>query len=714
MTLATRVLLGLALGVLVGLFFGPEVGFLGPIGDAFIRLLQMTVLPYIMVSLIGGLGTLSYTMAGRLARSAGGFLLVLWGMALLTVLVAPLAYPDWPSASFFSHTLIDGSVPQNLLSLYIPANPFHAMAETVVPAVVLFTIAVGIALIGVEDKTALLESLRALSDTITRVMNFVVGLAPYGVFAIAANAAGTMEVGDARGLYVYLAVYIAMALILALWALPALAAMLTPFSHRQILSAGRAALITAFATGSVFVVLPVLATRTKELLATADASEDAIQTVDVVVPTAFNLPSAGKLLTLSFVVFAGWISGFPVSPTEYPSLLATGLVSLVGSTFVAMPFLLNLFQIPADTFRLFVVADQMVGGRFGALVGATHILVLSLLAASALGGRLRVKPARAARFAIVTGLAVVATLGGVRLLANAVGHGYDTYELFIQRDHLLPVALVRTRSEPQHPLPTRPPGGALERARARGFVRVGYAPDALPFAFTNGDGSVVGFDMEMAHTLARDLGVDLELVRVPRERREELIDTGYLDVFMSGAVITPLALESFGVTQPYLEETLAFVVPDHRREDFRRPEKLRALEAPRIAVPATPYYVGKLERFLPQAELVVIQSLDTFFEAEPGAFDALLYTAEAGASWSLIHPRFTVAVPTGAQVSVPAAYLVARDDVEMLAFLNGWIELKRHDRTLERLHEYWIQGKTPLSKKAPRWSIVRNVLGWVD
>ena len=59
MSLSTRILLGLVLGVATGLFFGEHVAFLGVAGDGFVMLLQMTVLPYVTVSLVHGLGSVS-------------------------------------------------------------------------------------------------------------------------------------------------------------------------------------------------------------------------------------------------------------------------------------------------------------------------------------------------------------------------------------------------------------------------------------------------------------------------------------------------------------------------------------------------------------------------------------------------------------------------------------------------------------------------------
>jgi hypothetical protein len=56
---------------------------------------------------------------------------------------------------------------------------------------------------------------------------------------------------------------------------------------------------------------------------------------------------------------------------------------------------------------------------------------------------------------------------------------------------------------------------------------------------------------------------------------------------------------------------------------------------------------------------------------------------------------------------------VARRDHDWAYFLNLWIELKRRDGTIDALYGHWILGKQ-VGKREPRWSIMRNVLGWVD
>ena len=62
------------------------------------------------------------------------------------------------------------------------------------------------------------------------------------------------------------------------------------------------AALTAFATGSLFLVLPLVADRAKTVLAERGADEEAQRQADVVVPMAFTLAGAGKLLGLVFVL----------------------------------------------------------------------------------------------------------------------------------------------------------------------------------------------------------------------------------------------------------------------------------------------------------------------------------------------------------------------------------------------------------------------------
>jgi hypothetical protein len=62
---------------------------------------------------------------------------------------------------------------------------------------------------------------------------------------------------------------------------------------------------------------------------------------------------------------------------------------------------------------------------------------------------------------------------------------------------------------------------------------------------------------------------------------------------------------------------------------------------------------------------------------------------------------------------VPLAYAIARHDQVFASFVNTWIDLKRKDGTIDRLYRYWILGQNAAAAR-PRWSIIRDVLHWVD
>jgi len=70
-SLSARIVAGLALGVLTGLFFGEGAAVLQPLADVYIRLMQMTVLPYLLMALIIGFGQLEVGEARQLAVRAG-------------------------------------------------------------------------------------------------------------------------------------------------------------------------------------------------------------------------------------------------------------------------------------------------------------------------------------------------------------------------------------------------------------------------------------------------------------------------------------------------------------------------------------------------------------------------------------------------------------------------------------------------------------------
>ena len=103
MSFTTKIVLGLVLGVITGLFFGEIAAPFVIVGEIFIGLLQMTVLPYIVISLVANLGRISWSESRGLLLSAMAVLGALLALGVIALITVPLAFPDWKSATFFSH-----------------------------------------------------------------------------------------------------------------------------------------------------------------------------------------------------------------------------------------------------------------------------------------------------------------------------------------------------------------------------------------------------------------------------------------------------------------------------------------------------------------------------------------------------------------------------------------------------------------------------------
>jgi len=156
------------------------------------------------------------------------------------------------------------------------------------------------------------------------------------------------------------------------------------------------------------------------------------------------------------------------------------------------------------------------------------------------------------------------------------------------------------------------------------------------------------------------------------------------------------------------------VVKDHLRDRFSSWANIRELGAFSVAMPNLPYYVDQIRRRAPTLKLDLVETLNAVENGlRQATLDAVALPAERGSVLSLLYPKYTVVVPEPDTVRIPLAYPVARRDQEWAQFVNTWIELKRRDGTIDALYGHWILGKHAV-RRQPRWSVIRNVLHWMD
>jgi len=715
-SLSTTILIGFALGVMCGIFFGEYCRYLNAVGAIFIKLLQMTILPYIVVSLIVAIGTLSFSEAKLLATKGGVWILLFTGIGLIVIFAMPLAFPAIKSASFFSISMTQMQPGPDYFDLFIPSNPFRSMAENLIPAVVLFSIVVGLALMGIKDKQNLLLPLSTLQAALSRVAHFIVKLAPLGVFAISASIAGTITLEELGRLHVYFIVFTVAAIILTFWLIPLLVTSLTPFKYKDIFGISKDALVTGFATGSLFLILPILVKNCKDLIQKYRLEhKESSSFVDTVIPAFYTFPHLGKMLLLLFVLFAAWFYDSPLSLTEYPGLVFLGLPSLFGKAHTALPFLLNSMKLPSDIYQLYEVT-VMINGRFQTLVAGMSLLAITLLITGSITGFLSVNWKKLLTFIILTVVIMAGAILGTRAFLGITLQTEYTKDKVIEGMYLLnnPVPAVVHKTVPERSTVPESGQSLLEEIQNRGILRVGYKEDRLPFSFFNRRGDLVGFDIDIAHRLARELGVSLEFIPVEYETMAQLLRENRIDIIMSGIPITTPLLAQMTFSDAYMDLTIGIVVKDHDRKDFATPERIKAIENLRVGIPIKfKYIASEAEDFFPNIEVIEIKSVPDFFEVGNDEVDILVMTAEIASAWTLLYPEYQVVVPQPVVGTIPVGYPVAADDIKMLNFINRWIDIKKKDKNIEEAYNYWILGRGAVEKQ-PRWSIIRNLLHWVD
>jgi len=718
-SLTTLILTGLLMGIGIGLVFGERSVVLAPIGNGFIRLLQMAVLPYFIVALPLGFGRLNYQEARMLAMRLGLFSVVIWALAFLLVALLPLTFPALESASFFSSNMIESPDPVDFVELYIPANPFDSLSKAIIPGVVVFGIAMGVALIGVPEKKQLLTVLDSLADALGRITGFVVRLTPIGVFALAASAAGTMTLEDLSRLQVYFVAYTVGVILLAFWLVPMLVSSLTPFSYRDVVRVTRDPLVTGFTTGNLLVVLAMLADNCKQLFREQDEQNyrHAESIIDVSLPIAFTFPNLGVVLLLLFVPFAGWFTGNPVGVAEYPKLFALGFFSFFGSVEIGLPFVLQQLRIPTDMFQLHVVTLVYIG-RLATMLAVMHLAGVALLSAAGNARWLRFKPKRITTFAGGSLVILLLTIGTTRfVLRQTVDQAYSKNDLLTA---MSPIEFSTTgtvyRELPNMTSNTEDSSKAsaverttLGKIRERGLMTVGYDPNGMPFSFFNANDELVGFDIEMVQALASELDVEVEYYPYTKTQMAECLNEARCcDLLVGGLFTTTRRIERMRFTEPYLDLNLAFIVKDHRRDEFSKLADIQNPAALRIAVLERPYFGTRVQQSCPRAKVVRVDSPAEYFES-PNDFDALVMSAEAGSAWTLLHPSYSVVIPQDATLTVSVGYPTAIDSTRFENVLSRWIHLKKNDGTIQRFYEHWIEGRNA-QESGPRWNLYDKIV----
>jgi Na+/H+-dicarboxylate symporter len=211
MKLYTKILIALALGAALGVIANAyDVGwlrvasaFIEPIGTAFIRLMTMIVLPLVVSSLLVGTASLGdVRQVGKVGARTLGFALAATIVATIVGLLVfaifrpgsglDIAIRDALAAPFADRAQTAAAAQTSLIQTLIeiiPRNPFRALADLDLLAVVFFTILFGAAAgqLTLERKAPILAFFDGVTDVSMVIISWILKLAPLGVFALSAS-----------------------------------------------------------------------------------------------------------------------------------------------------------------------------------------------------------------------------------------------------------------------------------------------------------------------------------------------------------------------------------------------------------------------------------------------------------------------------------------------------------------------------------------------
>src|SRR5699024_3029475 len=193
--------IALVVGLIVGLIVGPPIAVVQPLGDLFLRLLQMLVIPLVFLTLLSGAASVSPSNLGRVGGKVFGYYLATSAVAIalglgLALIISPGVGLDMPGT---------GETPEEAPSLVdtflniVPENIVSAMAEGNVLAVIFVAVIAGLALGSMlysdsEWMRSLAEPVKKLSDAGSEIMfkivRGVLEYGPIGVFALIAVVVG--------------------------------------------------------------------------------------------------------------------------------------------------------------------------------------------------------------------------------------------------------------------------------------------------------------------------------------------------------------------------------------------------------------------------------------------------------------------------------------------------------------------------------------------
>ncbi|MCC3373875.1 dicarboxylate/amino acid:cation symporter [Cohnella sp. REN36] len=394
----TRVLTGLGLGLVAGIFFQSfdfETKAIATFGSIYVSLIRMLVIPLVFVLVLNSIASLtSLDYLRKIGFKTFAWFLGTTGVAsIIGLLVALLFNPGRGIQQAVPEGFQAREIPtfSDVILSLVPSNPFNEAAQGKVVPVLIFAIFIAVAIIKVGSKNPdAVKPARDLIASLTQIMHqvvkFIIRLTPYGVFALIAGITAKygwetlQELGS-----VIVSSYVALILhfVLVFGGLVLLVAKVNPIHFfRKIYPM----IAVAFTTRSSYATLPVnLEVITKRLHVSP-------RIASFVAPlgASVNFNGCGGVWPAIVAVFTAQVFGIHLSLTDYIILVLVSIISSIGVAGVPGPavisttVVLTALGLPLEGIAIVAGVEALIDmGRTA--VNATGTTVTSLLVAHSEG-----------------------------------------------------------------------------------------------------------------------------------------------------------------------------------------------------------------------------------------------------------------------------------------------------------------------------------------
>ena len=348
-SLGKWIILATILGAVVGLVMGKPAHMFAPIGDLFMSLIKMVVVPMVFFSLVGGAASLGNSKG---AGKIGAITFIYYGVTTavavaLGLIVAQIFKPGAGiDISAISDAAIDvdmsqsGSIPgfwETVIG-FVPVNPFAALVEGNILQTIVFALFVGFALslLDEDKKKFMMNIFNFFTEIFIKIMTGIMYIAPIGIFALMADATGTFGYDV---LVKILQLIVAYVLVLAVVTCVMIGGTVQLFSKKvgyvQFFKSMWKCQVFAFSTASSMATLPMnMSTCINEFKLNKG-------TVSFALPLGATINMNGNAAYYAMAAcFIAQMYGIELSVGQYIAIIITATLGAVGQAGVPGPTLL--------------------------------------------------------------------------------------------------------------------------------------------------------------------------------------------------------------------------------------------------------------------------------------------------------------------------------------------------------------------------------------